>query len=171
MKSLLLVTLLPLAAFAQAPVIEISGANYRPMPIAVATALTQDEGAKARLAEFDEALTYDLAACGLFTLLDRKSFLGEAKEGITAASINFPNWTNVGADALVRSAAKLAPHVHRSHDLAIHLARFLDNQNDARRVLHHDGGHGELDVLDRLGPVTIDHQVRHARLAHVSVGR
>ena len=103
MKSLLVAALLPLAALAQAPVIEISGANYRPMPIAVASPLTQDDGAKARIAEFDEALNYDLAACGLFTLLDRKSFLGEAKEGITAGSINFPNWTNVGADALVKT--------------------------------------------------------------------
>jgi TolB protein len=103
MKVLLAATLLPFAALAQDTRIEINGAQYRPMPIAVATPLTQDEGAKSKMAEFDEALTYDLGACGLFTLLDRKSFLGEAKEGISASSIVFANWTNVGADALVKA--------------------------------------------------------------------
>ena len=103
MKLLLVAALFPFAALAQAPVIEISGANYRPMPVAVAIPLTQDEGAKGKLAEFDDALTFDLKGCGLFTLLDRKSFLADAKEGITAGSINFPNWTNVGADALVKT--------------------------------------------------------------------
>lgn len=103
MKCLLLATVLPLAAFAQPREIELSGANYRPMPVAVANPLTQDDGAKTKMAEFDETLTFDLSACGLFTLLDRKSFLGEAKEGITAGSINFANWTNVGADALVKT--------------------------------------------------------------------
>src|SRR4051794_40805427 len=103
MKSLLFVALLPLSALAQAPVIEISGANYRPMPIAVAIPLTQDDGARAKMAEFDEALAFDLGACGLFALLDRKSFLSDAKEGVTASSINFSNWTNVGAEALVKT--------------------------------------------------------------------
>jgi TolB protein len=103
MKLLLVAALVPFAALAQAPVIEISGANYRPMPLAVAVPLTQDEGAKAKLAEFDDALSFDLKGCGLFTLLDRKSFLADAKEGITAGSINFGNWTNVGADALVKT--------------------------------------------------------------------
>ncbi len=103
MKPFLVAALLPFAALAQSPVIEISGANYRPMPVALAVPLTQDDGAKARLAEFDDALSFDLKGCGLFTLLERKSFLADPKEGITAGSINFPNWTNVGADALVKT--------------------------------------------------------------------
>lgn len=103
MKAILFAALVPFAALAQAPVIEISGANYRPMPVAVTVPLTQDDGARKSLPEFDDALMFDLKACGLFTVLDRKSFLADAKEGITAGSITFANWTNVGADALVKT--------------------------------------------------------------------
>ena len=99
--------LLPLTALAQAPVIEISGANFRPLPLAYPAPQGQDEGAKARAAEFDAALTWDLQACGLFQVLDRKSFLADAKEGVTAGSINFANWQNVGADALVKAQLSL----------------------------------------------------------------
>ncbi|MHB8879753.1 MAG: DPP IV N-terminal domain-containing protein, partial [Myxococcaceae bacterium] len=93
----------PALALAETPVIEISGANFRPMPVAAAAPLVQDEGARARAAEFDEALSFDLAASGLFQMLDRKSFLSDAKEGITAGSISFSNWANVGAEALVKT--------------------------------------------------------------------
>ncbi len=98
-----LASLVPALAFADRPVIEISGANFRPMPLADAAPMTQDDGARAHAAELDEALAFDLAACGLFQVLDRKSFLSDAKEGITAGSINFANWTNVGAEALVKT--------------------------------------------------------------------
>ena len=80
MKALLLsLLLLPIAAFAQAPVIQISGANFRPMPLAVAVPVAQDDGARALAAEFDAALSWDFAACGLFQVLDRKSFLSTPK--------------------------------------------------------------------------------------------
>ncbi|MBX7113482.1 MAG: DPP IV N-terminal domain-containing protein [Myxococcaceae bacterium] len=104
MKTLLaLVVAVPAVCFAQAPIIEISGATFRPMPLAVARPLTQDEGAKKRAAEFDEAFFFDMSACGLFQTLDRKSYLGDAKEGITSASTNFGNWGNIGAEALVKT--------------------------------------------------------------------
>ncbi|MFZ5468539.1 MAG: DPP IV N-terminal domain-containing protein [Myxococcota bacterium] len=95
--------LLPALVFAQAPVIEISGANFRPMPLAVAQPLTQDDGAKAKAGEFDTTLLFDLTACGLFQVLDRKSFLSDAKEGVTAGSIQFAHWSNVGAESLVKT--------------------------------------------------------------------
>src|SRR5438067_2102114 len=91
------------AALAQPVTIEISGANFRPMPIAVAAPVAQDDAAKAHLAELDEGLMFDFSSCGLFQVLDRKSFLADAKEGITASSINFTNWTNVGAETLVKT--------------------------------------------------------------------
>jgi TolB protein len=90
------------STLAQGTTIEISGANFRPMPVAVPAPLTQDEGAKKLAAEVDGALLFDLQACGLFQVLDRKSYLGAEKEGITASSITFPNWTNVGAESLVK---------------------------------------------------------------------
>lgn len=103
MKHSLLATLIALPALAQQPVIEISGANFRPMPIAVPAPLTQDDGATAASAEFDAALLFDLQACGLFQVLDRKSYLSDAKEGVTASAIAFPNWLNVGAESLVKT--------------------------------------------------------------------
>ena len=98
-----LFVVLPLVAFAQRPVIEISGANFRPMPLAVAVPQTQDEGAKTAAVEFDAALTFDFAACGLFQVLVRKSFLADPKEGVTASTIQFPRWTDVGAESLVKT--------------------------------------------------------------------
>lgn len=102
-KAFFAVLALSLPAVAQQPVIEISGANFRPMPVAVPSPTTQDDGAKAFAAEFDAALLFDLQACGLFQVLDRKSYLADAKEGITASSITFQNWLNVGAESLVKT--------------------------------------------------------------------
>jgi TolB protein len=106
MKTLRLAAVLlaaALPALAQQPVIEISGANFRPMPLALPAPLPQDDGAKAAAAEFDAALVFDLQACGLFQVLDRKSYLSDSKEGVTAATITFQNWLNVGAESLVKT--------------------------------------------------------------------
>lgn len=95
------VTALP--SLAQQPVIEISGANYRPMPLALPVPVVQDDGLKPAAAEVDAALLFDFQACGLFQVLDRKSYLSDAKEGVTASAITFPNWLNVGAESLVKT--------------------------------------------------------------------
>ncbi|MDY7228484.1 DPP IV N-terminal domain-containing protein [Hyalangium rubrum] len=103
MKALLVsLVLLPLAALAQAPVIQISGANFRPLPLAVPAPLSVDDGGKKAAAEFDEPFMFDLRASGLFQVLDRASFTADAKEGMTAGSINFSRWTDVGAESLVK---------------------------------------------------------------------
>ena len=104
MSRLLWVVLcVPYVAYGQRNVIEINDARFRPMPIAVAVPSTQDEGARKALAEFDSALLFDLSACGLFQVLDRKSYLAPVTEGFTAASISFSKWSDVGADALVKT--------------------------------------------------------------------
>ncbi len=90
------------AAFAQQPVIEISGANFRPLPLAVAAPLVKGDAVKSVEAEFDAALSFDFSACGLFQVLDRKSFLSNSNEGLTASEVQFQNWTNVGAESLVK---------------------------------------------------------------------
>lgn len=103
MKALLVsLVLLPLAALAQAPVIQISGANFVPLPMAVAAPLTVDEGAKASAPEFDKVLMFDLSAAGPFQVLNRASFTADPKEGMTAGSINFSRWVDVGAEVLVK---------------------------------------------------------------------
>ncbi len=101
MRTLLALAVLPTLAFAQRPVLEISGANFRPMPLAVAAPVGADD------AEFDQALSFDLAASGLFQVLDRKSFLAAPNEGVTAQAIAFNRWTDVGAEALVKTALKV----------------------------------------------------------------
>jgi TolB protein len=107
-KTLLLpLLLLPLAALAQAPVIQISGANFRPLPLAVSAPLVQGEEARAPARELDETLMYDLRASGLFQMLDRASFLADAKEGVTAGSIQFARWADVGAESLVKYTVAL----------------------------------------------------------------
>jgi TolB protein len=93
----------PCVSFAQQNVIEIAGADFRPMPLAVPVPLTLDEGARKAAAEFDSALLYDLSACGLFQVLDRKSYLAPATEGFTAAAISFSRWSDVGAESLVKT--------------------------------------------------------------------
>lgn len=109
MSRLLLATLcLSSLAYAQQRVIEIDQANFRPLPMAVAAPMTQDEAARKVAADFDSALLYDFAACGLFQVLDRKGFLADAKEGITAGSIAFNRWSDVGAEALVKTQLSVA---------------------------------------------------------------
>lgn len=90
-------------AFAQAPVIQISGANFRPLPLALPAPMATDADARAKASEFDDALSFDLAASGIFQPLDRKSFIADPREGVTLASINFGRWANVGAEALVKT--------------------------------------------------------------------
>lgn len=97
-----LALLLPAVGMAQAPVIEISGANFRPLPIAVTAPKTEDPAAKRAAAQFDQALLFDLGATGVFQVLDRKSFLADPHEGMNASDIHFDRWINVGADALVK---------------------------------------------------------------------
>lgn len=103
MKALLVsLLLLPIVALAQAPVIQISGANFRPLPLAVPAPLSVDEGGKRLATGFDEAFLFDLRASGIFQVLDRSSFTADPKEGVTAGSINFSRWSDVGAEVLAK---------------------------------------------------------------------
>jgi TolB protein len=77
-------------------VLEIRGANFKPMPIALVT-----DGAPEG---FRRALDSDLRGSGVFALLDPRSFLPNTQEGVTRETINFNNWSSVGADALVKVA-------------------------------------------------------------------
>src|SRR5690606_1969221 len=82
-------------AFAQAVTLQLSGANFRPMPVAIAQPVPQNPEAQASIPELDKTLLFDLAASGLFQVLDRRSFTADAKEGVTAGSINFSRWSDV----------------------------------------------------------------------------
>ena len=88
---------------AERPVLSLSGANFRPMPLAIAAPLSADDPkAKAAAAAIDDALLQDLGVSGLFELLDRRSFLADPGEGMLAPSIKFERWLDVGAETLVK---------------------------------------------------------------------
>lgn len=91
------------SAFAQGtPVIQISGANFRPVPLAVA-AVEVEGGNRGDAQEFDTAFLFDLTASGLFQVLDRKGFLATANEGWDASKIQFKRWGDVGAESLIKT--------------------------------------------------------------------
>jgi len=144
---LALCMVLPLAtsASAQVPVIEISGANFRPMPIAFPLTVGDPAVPKARAIEFDNTLLFDLSAAGIFRVLDRNSFIADPKEGFGASTIRFNRWADVGADALVKvklsaEGDQLRGELHvytvgtQREDFT---ARHSVAVADARRLAHH----------------------------------
>jgi TolB protein len=92
----------PAVALAQRTYIEVGSANFQPLPIAVAP-FGSDPGAQSEASEIWQVLRSDLALSGLFDVLDPKGFLAESGEGLTASSIRFTRWTDVGADGLVKA--------------------------------------------------------------------
>lgn len=90
-------------AKAERPVLSLSGANLRPLPLAIAAPLLTGPAASRPAArELDETLNQDLGVSGLFDLLDRKSFLADAGEGVLVRDIKFSRWQDVGAEGLVK---------------------------------------------------------------------
>src|SRR5688572_3920882 len=99
------VAIAPANLQAAPPKLVISGANFRPLPIAIVRP-TDGGGAAQAIQVADEVLRSDLAISGLFDVLDPKSFLGDpVAEGLSAASIKFANWSNVGAQSLIKGSA------------------------------------------------------------------
>ncbi len=141
----LLIVLQPSAPFAQTPVIEISGANFRPMPIAVPQPVSDSAVPKARAIEFDNTFTFDLTAAGIFRLLDRNSFIADSNEGFALSTIRFNRWADVGAEALVKvklsaNADRLSGELHL-YTVGTQREDFTASQSvpigDARRLAHY----------------------------------
>jgi TolB protein len=85
------------------PVLSLSGANFRPLPLAIAPPLYAGAAASRPAGqEIDDTLVQDLTVSGLFDLLDRKGFLADAGEGVLVSDIKFPRWQDVGAEGLVK---------------------------------------------------------------------
>lgn len=87
-----------------APVVgDISGAEFRPYPVAIpALRVAEGQPAAARvLAEtLTEILRNDLDLSGVFRVLNPKSFIDT--DGIERAEVRFEDWLQVGADGLVK---------------------------------------------------------------------
>lgn len=83
-------------------IIEVTSPEFRAFPIAIPSARAPGAAVTAGTA-ITEQLQWDLSVSILFKVLDPKSFLADpAKEGMTAATIRFEDWLNVGAEGLVK---------------------------------------------------------------------
>ncbi len=100
--------LAPVLASAQRTYIEVGSPNFQPLPLAV-PAFRADSGAQAQAAEMTQVLRADLQLSGYFDVLDPKSFLADAAEGVTAPSIRFSRWADVGAAGLVKALVRQGP--------------------------------------------------------------
>lgn len=87
-------------------VIEIGSPDFRPYPMAIASARDMSGGATPPDAalEITENLRWNFDLTAAFKVLDPKSYIADPKkEGLAAAAINFENWINVGADGLIKA--------------------------------------------------------------------
>ena len=104
----LLLALAPALASAQRTYIEIGSPNFQPLPIAVAP-FRGEPGAQAEAADLTQVLRNDLILSGLFDVLDPKGFLADPAEGLTAPTIRFSRWADVGAEGLVKAVVRKGP--------------------------------------------------------------
>ncbi len=83
------------------PYIDVGSPDFHPLPIAVA-AFQADGDARGPADTASQVLRGDLVLSGLFDVLDPKGFLADPGEGLTAPTIKFTRWADVGADGLVK---------------------------------------------------------------------
>jgi TolB protein len=137
----LLALALAAPARAQRATVVVDSPDFRPLPIAVPAFLA--DGDPRAAAEATEVLRADLALSGLFEVLDARSYLADAAEGLAAPSIKFSRWATVGADGLVKARVR-REGAGLSADLRLHevragreaLVRTL-GAPDARALAHH----------------------------------
>ena len=98
----------PAAALAQRTYIEVGSPNFQPLPIAAAP-FHYEPGAQGEAAELWQVLRSDLALSGIFDVLDPKGFLADPGEGLTASTIRFTRWSDVGAEGLVKALVRKTP--------------------------------------------------------------
>jgi len=140
-RSLALLLLAPaLAAAQQRQYIDVGSPSFRPLPVAIAP--FRADGPQAEADEAQQVLRSDLALSGLFDLVDPRSFLADPAEGLTAPSIRFGRWADVGAEGLVKALVRRTPG-----DLAGELHLF--EVRAAKEVLFqaHRGGPGGARAL------------------------
>jgi TolB protein len=95
----------------------IIGPGVKRYPIAVAP--LQETGAPASPGVFQQALSRDLELSGLFRVIPPDTYIDDRRGGTTAETINFDNWSVIGALALVRGSAE-----RRGDELTIEVRLF-----------------------------------------------
>jgi TolB protein len=91
------------------PVITVTGEKQQ-VPVAIPAFVPLGGSGDPRnyVQSLRQVLTYDLAVSGFFKVLDPKSYIAPAGEGIEAGTIRFPDWFNVGAQILVKTGFTLS---------------------------------------------------------------
>lgn len=134
---------LPAVASAQEALIEVSGATFRPLPIAIAPPIAAGDAA-APAEEIYEALTFDLEVSGLFEVISRKAFLADPREPFGPEGIVWSRWSDVAAEELIKLHVKSGPQGlaldYRLYEVATQrstLSGTLEGRlPDARRLAH-----------------------------------
>ena len=91
-------------------VIRIDNPNFRPYPLAIPEAQLLSKGTSTEAQRITQTLRWCLRLAPTFKVLDPKSYLADPrKEGLVAASINFADWLNVGAEGLVKAGVTQTP--------------------------------------------------------------
>jgi TolB protein len=106
----LLATLLfvPATALAQQrQYIDVGSPDFRPLPVAIAP-FQADADARGSAGEVSLTLGDDLVLSGIFEVVDPKSFLADPAEGLTAPTIRFTRWADVGAEGLLKAQVRKA---------------------------------------------------------------
>jgi TolB protein len=90
--------------------VEISGLNIvEPVPIAVPDTYSDGTGAAGAADEVAATIRRCLQIAGYFEVYGPdRFFFDPANEGMNAATINFPNWVNIGASGLIKTSYRVA---------------------------------------------------------------
>ncbi|MEO1270724.1 MAG: hypothetical protein AAFX99_21770, partial [Myxococcota bacterium] len=103
-------------------------------PIAIPDAKTLNAVAKQHRTigqEITDVLRFDLTLSGLYRVLDESSFFFDyAGEGLAADTINFDNWSGVGAKALIKSGYTVSKGKGGEVRVGLDIRFFFVDQDD-----------------------------------------
>ena len=147
----LLILVLSLTQFPSAfanEVIEIGNPNFRPYPIAITEmrAMTKTDKTRKIAQTITEVLRFDFDLVATFKVLDPKSFIANPKkEGVTATTIRFENWINIGAEGLIKGTILIDSNQIKAELRAfdatrgrVQLAKSYTGRLDSARNIAHD---------------------------------
>jgi TolB protein len=146
-------------AFAQIK-LDVYGPSSSSLPIAIAPLKTLAGAGGQRLGEeFADIVARDLDISGLFRVIDRGTF-SDGPEGIALEEINFQNWSDLGALALVKGGYSLDGDglvvEVRLFDVAqrkqLGGKRYRGERKDLRRMAHRFADQILLMLTGELGP-------------------
>ncbi|MEL6185380.1 MAG: protein TolB, partial [Myxococcota bacterium] len=90
-------------------VIVVGSPDFRPYPMDIPALRAASAGEAAAAAEvITRTLRFDFRIAAQFDVVDPKSYLADPrKEGLTAPTIRFADWVNVGAEGLLKGAVRM----------------------------------------------------------------